>query len=116
MSTQLAALESRPHRRSADPIESAVRRLRRVLPRREDCEVLIDFLEDDLREGLGALADVEAHFTDVLDALGTDAPSPIGLIEAADDMAVLRRLEYLVVVVAQLRRRLSQAAGKLRQR
>ena len=121
MRTQLAAVESRPHRRSTDrlstdPIQSAVRGLRRVLPRREDCEVLIDFLEDDLREGLGALADVEAHFTDVLEALDADALSPIALIEASDDIAVLRRLEYLLVVVSQLRRRLSQAAGKLHQR
>jgi hypothetical protein len=50
----------------------------------------------------------------VLEALDSDALSPIALIEASDDIAVLRRLEYLMVVVSQLRRRLSQAAGKLR--
>ncbi len=77
--------------------------------------MLLDFLEDDLREGLDAIADVEAHFTDVLDVLRNDAGSPIRLMEAAEDFRVLNRLEYLMVVVAQLRRRLSQAAGKMRE-
>lgn len=78
--------------------------------------MLVDFLEDDLREGLGAIAEVEAHFADVIDALQSDRVSPIALIEASEDLETLRRLEYLLVVVAQLRRRLSQAAGKLRDR
>lgn len=97
-----------------DEIRQAVDRLERALPKREDCAVLVDFLEDDLRQGLSALAEVEAHFSDVLETLRADRLSPISLLEASDDYRVLSRLEYLTVVVAQLRRRISQAAGKLR--
>lgn len=103
-----------PLSRSVDAIKESVDRLERFLPEREDCAVLLDFLEDDLREGLDAVADVEAHFTDVLDTLRNERPTPIGLLEAAEDFRVLNRLEYLMVVVAQLRKRLAQSAAKLR--
>lgn len=99
-----------------DPVREAVRRLAEVLPEREDASVLIDFLEDDLREGLAAVGDVEAHFTDVLDVLRAERLRPISLIDASEDYRVLERLEYLMVVVSQLRRRLSVAAGKLKAR
>jgi|SRR5579871_3926012 len=114
MVPSLATAEVEPTRQT-DPIRQAVERLRAALPAREDCTVLADFLEDDLREGLMALNEVEAHFTDVIDAVGAPRPSPIGLLQASEDLHVLRRVEYLLVVVAQLRRRLSQAAGKLHQ-
>jgi hypothetical protein len=103
-----------PLSRTVDAIGESVERLERLLPRREDAEVLLDFLEDDLREGLDAVGEVEAHFTDVLDALRSHKLSPATLIDAAEDYRVLNRLEYLSVVVAQLRKRLSQAAGQLR--
>ncbi|MFZ5471215.1 MAG: hypothetical protein ACOZIN_17470 [Myxococcota bacterium] len=99
-----------------DAVKEAVDRLEQTLPSREDCAVLADFLEDDLREGLEALEEVDAHFHDILDALREERPSPIRLLEASDDFRVLRRLEYLMVVVSQLRRRLAQAAGKLKER
>jgi hypothetical protein len=104
--------ESLPER--ADPIREAAERLADILPAREDSRVLVDFLEDDLREGLSAVSDVEAHFTDVLDALRADRITPLGLMQASEDLHVLQRLEYLLTVVSQLRRRLSQAAGRLR--
>jgi len=110
--TGIAALDS-PLAPRADPIREAAARLLDALPDRTDAKVLVDFLEDDLREGLAAVADVEAHFTDVLDALRAERPSPIRLIDAAEDLHVLQRLEYLVTVVSQLRRRLCQAAGKI---
>ncbi len=100
--------------RSQDPIREGTERLASALPPREDSRVLVDFLEDDLREGLSAVAEVEAHFTDVLDALRADRLSPIRLVDAADDLRVLQRLEYLHSVVSQMRRRLCTAAGKLR--
>ncbi len=103
-----------PLSRSVDAIRESVDRLERFLPDREDSQVLLDFLEDDLREGLDALAEVEAHFTDVLDLLRSERPTPIRLVDAAEDFRVLNRLEYLMVVVAQMRRRLAQAAGKMR--
>ena len=97
-----------------DPVGEAVDRLRERLPSRADCVVSADFLEDDLREGLSAVGEVEAHFTDVLDALRSERLSPIGLIDAADDQRVLERLEYLMGVVGDLRLWLSQTAGQLR--
>ena len=100
----------------ADPIREAAGRLLEQLPDREDSSVLADFIEDDLREGFDAISDVEAHFTGVLDALRDGQLSPLRLLEAGEDFHVLQRLEYLHNVVAQLRRRLSRAAGKLRQR
>jgi hypothetical protein len=107
------ASQVQPLSRSVDAIRESVERLEERLPRREDSAVLLDFLEDDLREGLDAIAEVEAHFTDVLDVLRREDTSPIQLMETAEDFRVLNRLEYLMVVVAQLRRRLSQAAGTL---
>lgn len=104
-----------PLTRSVDAIRQSVERLEACLPQREDSAVLLDFLEDDLREGLDAIADVEAHFSDVVELLRSERPTPIRLMEAAEDFRVLNRLEYLMVVVAQLRRRLSQAAGSLRE-
>ena len=111
-STQSAA----PLSKSVDAIGESVDRLERFLPQREDSSVLLDFLEDDLREGLDAIVEVEAHFTDILDTLRADKVTPIKLLDAAEDFRVLNRIEYLMVVVAQLRRRLSQAAGKRRER
>ncbi len=103
-----------PLSKSVDAIGESVDRLERFLPQREDSAVLLDFLEDDLREGLDAIVEVESHFTDILDVLRSEQPCPIRLIEAAEDFRVLDRLEYLMVVVAQLRRRLSQAAGAIK--
>lgn len=111
--TQAAAVM--PLSKSVDAIRESVDRLERFLPDREDSQVLLDFLEDDLREGLDALVEVESHFTDVLDLLRNERPTPLRLVEAAEDFRVLNRLEYLMVVVAQLRRRLAQAAGKMRE-
>jgi hypothetical protein len=96
-----------------DAIGDSVSRLEASLPAREDTAVLLDFLEDDLREGLQAIAEVEAHFTDVVELLREGKPSAIRLLEVADDFRALSRLEYLFVVVSQLRKRLSQAAGQL---
>ncbi|XXF75853.1 hypothetical protein P2318_22695 [Myxococcaceae bacterium GXIMD 01537] len=116
MPMPVAALVSTatPRRVTADPVREAVARLARALPARTDSAVLLELLEDDLREGLDALGDVEAHFTDVLEALQGAGRSPRALVDAADDARVLQRLDYLVLVVTQLRRRLSRAAGMMR--
>lgn len=101
--------------RRADPVRVAVERLAHHLPARADAAVLVDLLEDDLREGLDALGDVEAHFTDVLDALRTEKLSPATLLETGEDLRVLQRLDCLHDIVVQVRRRLSQAAGLARE-
>jgi hypothetical protein len=118
MTTPAAALVAAPatlRRVGADPLRQAVEHLGHSLPERADSTVLLDFLEDDLREGLEALGDVEAHFTDVLEALQPDMLSPLALIQAGDDQLVLQRLELLSDTVMRVRRRLSQAAGLMRQ-
>jgi hypothetical protein len=102
-----------PLSRSVDAIRESVARLGAYLPEEEPSEVLLDFLEDDLREGLTAAGEVETYFTDLLELLASERPSAIRLLEAADDLRTLSRLEYLVVVVSQLRRRLGQVAGRL---
>jgi hypothetical protein len=112
----VAQSSQKPLSKSVDAIRESVDRLEQLLPQREDSAIVLDFIEDDLREGLDAISEVEAHFTDILDTLRADKVSPIKLLDAAEDFRVLNRIEYLMVVVAQLRRRLSQAAGKMRER
>jgi hypothetical protein len=117
MSTSVAAFAvpatSRPA--SENPLREAMENLARMLPARTDAAVLVDLLGDDLREGLDALGDVECHFADVLDAMRLERPSPFALVSVGDDQLVLERLEVLDRVVTQVRRRLSQAAGMMRQ-
>lgn len=96
-----------------DPVRDAIDLLGRRLPKDSDTRVVLDFLEDDLREGLSAIADVEAHFTDVLDALRAGDGTAQELLATADDLEVLRRVEYLLNVAAQLRRRVHQVARRL---
>ena len=118
MTTPAAALVAAPatlRRSGADPLRQSMEHLGHVLPVRADSTVLLDFLEDDLREGLDALGDVEAHFADVLEALHPNALSPLGMVQAGDEQLVLQRLELLMDVVTRVRRRLSQAAGLMRQ-
>lgn len=117
MTIPAAALAAGPatlRRAGADPLHQAVEHLGHALPERADSTVLLDFLEDDLREGLDALGDVEAHFTDVLESLQPGTLSPLALLEAGDDYRVLQRLELLMDVATRVRRRLSQAAGLMR--
>lgn len=102
--------------RTVDSIRASVDRLASRLPEGEEAAVLVDFLEDDLREGLDAVAEVEGHFTDLLDALREKQLSAMSLVDLAEDFRVLNRLEYLSVVVAQLRKRLLKAAGELQEK
>jgi hypothetical protein len=113
MVTTQTAASIDPLSRSVDAIRESVARLEAYLPPQEESEVLVDFLEDDLREGLTAVAEVETYFTDILDLLANEKPSAIRLLDAADDLRTLARLEYLFVVVSQLRKRLGQAAGRV---
>ena len=98
-----------------DPLRKSMEHLAHRLPARADAVVLLDFLEDDLREGLDALVDVEAHFSEVLAALQPGSASPAALVQAGDDTLVQKRLDLLVDVTTRLRRRLSQAAVLMRQ-
>lgn len=114
MPSPVAALATPAMLRRTDPVRGAVERLAHALPARADTSVLLDFVEDDLREGLDALGDVQAHFHDLLLALQRDKLTPVALLNAGEDLHVLQRLEDLHEVVTHLRRRMSQAAGMLR--
>ena len=121
MPTALATVSSLQSWRSSletarrDPLREAADRLRRALPARADATVVADLLEDDLREGLAAVAEVESHFHEVLDALRSERLTPLALVTAGDDLRVLQRLDALHSLATQLRRRMSQAAGLLRE-
>lgn len=117
MSTSVAAFAVPATSRhvSDDPLSEAMENLARALPERTDAAVLVDLLGDDLREGLDALGDVECHFADVLDAMRLPRPYPGTLVNVSDDQLVLERLEVIVGVVSSVRRRMSQAAGMMRQ-
>ncbi len=117
MSTSIAAfaVPATSRHASEDPLREAMENLARALPERSDAAVLVDLLGDDLREGLDALGDVECHFADVLDAMLLPRPSPVTLIGVSDEQLVLERIEVLVRAVTSTRRRLSQAAGMMRQ-
>jgi hypothetical protein len=117
MSTSVAAfaVPATSRHASDDPLSEAMENLARALPERTDAAVLVDLLGDDLKEGLDALGDVECHFADVLDAMRLPRPAPMTLVDVSNDQLVLERLEVIVGVVSSVRRRMSQAAGMMRQ-
>jgi hypothetical protein len=101
------------HEFGIDPIREGVARLAARLPARDDTRVLVDFLEDNLREGLEAVEALEQHFLEVLEALREGELSPVLLIDVADSSHALGHVERLISVLPELRRRLSKAAGQL---
>ena len=97
----------------ADEIREAFGKLRARMRRAHDPDPLhLEFMEDDLREGGAALEEVEGFFADVLKLVESSEARPADLIDLADDTAVLDRLDYLVVVVNNLRRRLLHLAQR----
>ncbi len=75
--------------------------------------VVLDFLEDDLREARGALAAVAAYVANVEAALSAgDAPQE-RMLSLALGGGPVDRLEYLATVLASVRRRLAQVAARM---
>jgi hypothetical protein len=98
----------------APAVPSAVESLRRRLAGSTAREhVVLDFLEDDLREARAALAGVTAFLDEVEAALGGEAPSPDRLCALAGASHPLERVDYLQTVLASVRRRLSQVAARM---
>jgi hypothetical protein len=94
-----------------EEIRAIIGRLRARMRRANDPDPLhLEFIEDDLREGGAALEEVEAFFADVLRLLSSPEARAADLVDLADDTTVLDRLDYLVVVVNNLRRRLMHIA------
>jgi hypothetical protein len=88
--------------------------LRRALASRSDGAVLTALVEDDLRSALGGLEALQAHLEDLVRTLLDEHPRPLALIEAADDAQAQAALATLEDSLTSLRRRLAQAAGRLR--
>ncbi|MGC4115402.1 MAG: hypothetical protein QM765_12520 [Myxococcales bacterium] len=95
-----------------DAIREVVLRLRRQTRRQGDDPVRVDLLEDDLREGLKTVELVREYIDDVLTLLANPDTRARDIIDIADDSQVIDNLDYLVVVVNNLRRRLVQIATR----
>jgi hypothetical protein len=92
----------------------AVERLRQRLAGSTAREhVVLDFLEDDLREVRAALAAVAAYVANVEAALADGVPSPQRLLSLAQGRGPAERVEYLQAVLASARRRLAQVAARM---
>jgi hypothetical protein len=75
--------------------------------------VVLDFLEDDLRETREALAAVAAYVANVEAALSDGAPSQQRLLSLANGRGPAERVEDLSSVLGNLRRRLAQVAVRM---
>jgi hypothetical protein len=94
--------------------EGAVDALRRRLAGGTAREhVVLDFLEDDLRDARHALAAVAAYLANVEGALADDEPSPRQLMSLALGASARDRVEELSVAVASVRRRIAQVAARM---
>lgn len=94
--------------------QSAGDALRRALASRSEGSVLSLLVEDDLRAALGGLEALHAHLEELVGALLSARPTPLALIEAADDAQAQAALECLEGSLSSLRRRLALAAVRLR--
>jgi hypothetical protein len=96
----------------ADP--GAVEALRRHLASGTAREhVVLDFLEDDLREARAALSGVAAWLANVERALADGEPSQQRLLSLALGGAPGERIDALSSAVAAARRRLAQVAARM---
>jgi hypothetical protein len=88
--------------------------LRRRLPAATEKEtVVLDFLEDDLREATEALGVVARYVGDVQVSLADPRLGRDDLLALALGRGPLEQLEYLSGVVGNLRRRLIQLSKRL---
>jgi len=98
----------------ADAEAGAVDALRRRLAGTTAREhVVLDFLEDDLRESRAALAAVAEYLTSVEGALADELPTPERLQALARAVDPVAQVDYLQTVLASARRRLAQVAARM---
>jgi hypothetical protein len=88
--------------------------LRRALSASSSGSVLSTQVEEDLRSALVGLEAIHAHLEDLVSTLLEPRPTPLSLVEAADDSRAQAALIALEETLTSLRRRLSQAAAQLR--
>jgi hypothetical protein len=100
-----------PESLETDDIKHALHQLRSRMRRANDPDPMhLEFLEDDLREGKRTVESVQDFFEDVVTLLSSPGVRSADLVDLADDSAVLDQVDYLVVVINNLRRRLMQLA------
>jgi hypothetical protein len=75
--------------------------------------VVLDFLEDDLRDARAALAGVAAWLSNVERALAESEPSQQRLLCAARGGTPAERVEALSSALASVRRRVAQVAARM---
>ncbi len=105
-----APAEEAPCSAAPGAVESLRRRLASSTAREH---VILDFLEDDLREARAALSAVAAYVANVEAALADGVPSPQRLLSLALGGGPGERIEALSTAVASVRRRLAQVAARL---
>lgn len=88
--------------------------LRRALASSGTGSVLSTQVEEDLRSALTGLEALHSHLEDLVSTLLEPRPTPLSLVEAADDSRAQEALVSLEETLTSLRRRLSQAAAQLR--
>jgi hypothetical protein len=94
--------------------ESAVDALRRRLAGLSSKEhVVLDFLEDDLRETRAALGALAAWLANVESALADDAAPGERLLSLAAGSGPPERLDDLTVALSSVRRRLAQVGVRM---
>ncbi len=108
--TTALAVATPAGREPAGPVESLRRRLAGSTAREH---VVLDFLEDDLREARAALSAVAAYLANVDAALGDGAPTAHRLVSLALGGGPGDRIEDLSSAVASVRRRLAQVAARM---
>ncbi|HEX9307924.1 MAG TPA: hypothetical protein VF894_10565 [Anaeromyxobacter sp.] len=94
--------------------DGAVEALRRRLAGGSAREhVVLDFLEDDLREARASLAGVAAWLANVEHALGERVPSQQAILSVALGGRPGERVDELSRAIASVRRRLAQVAARM---
>jgi hypothetical protein len=91
----------------------AVDALRRRLGSTAREHVVLDFLEDDLREARASLAGVAAWLANVEGALAEGAPSQQRILSLALGGRPGDRIEELSQAIVSVRRRLAQVAARM---
>jgi len=99
---------------AAAPAPGAVEALRQRLASSTAREhVVLDFLEDDLREARAAISAVAAYVANVEAALSGVDPTQQHLLSLALGGGPAEKLDYLSSVLGSVRRRLAQVAARM---
>lgn len=108
-----AARAAEPEAHAAVVDEGAIDALRRRLGTTAREHVVLDFLEDDLREARAALAGVAAWVANVEGALAEGSPSQQRILSLALGGRPGERIDELSQAIASVRRRLAQVAARM---